>query len=120
MSRRDEWSQVKESMFGQAEQSKSVEEREKIPDIACGVCKNFSENAYGSDGRGSCNILKIGSDISANQPVFVLEGENGFISFFNTNASKCTHFIRQDLIDKDGHECADPAYRRAQRQMEKV
>jgi hypothetical protein len=120
MSRRDEWNQVKESMFGQAEQPKSVEEREKIPDVACGVCRNFSENAYVSDGRGTCKVLKTGSDISMSPPVYVLEGEAGFVSFFNTNSSKCSHFIKQELIDKDGHECDDPAYRRAQRQMEKV
>ena len=120
MSRRDEWGQVKESMFGQAEKSKSVEEREKIPDIACCLCKNFSENAYASDGRGSCRILKTGSDISMNPPVYVLEGEAGFVAMFNMDSSKCAHFIRQELIDKDGNECADPAHRRAQRQMEKM
>lgn len=120
MSRRDEWGQVKENMFGPATQAKSVEEREKVPKIACGVCKNFSENAYASDGRGTCRILKTGSDIGANPPVYVFEGESGFISFFNTEAATCTHFTRQELIDKDGFECADPAYRRAQRQMEKV
>jgi hypothetical protein len=120
MSRRDEWSQVKESMLGHAEQTKSMEEREKVPDIACGVCKNFSENAYASDGRGSCKVLKIGSDISTEPPSYVFEGTTGYIAFFNTDAVKCSHFVRLELIDKDGYECADPAYRRAHRQMEKV
>ena len=107
-------------MFGESSKSKSVEEREKIPDIACGVCRNFSENAYASDGRGSCRILKVGSDIKADPPVFNTEGETGLITFFNTEASKCTSFNRMELIDKDGTECADPAYRRMQRQMEKI
>lgn len=55
-----------------------------------------------------------------NPPAYVLEGEAGFVSFFNTNASGCTHFKRLEFIDKDGNECADPACRRVQRQMEKV
>jgi len=119
MSRRDEWNQVRESMFGQATTVKSVEEREKIPAIACSLCKNFSENAYASDGRGTCKVLKIGSDIHAVPPVFVLDGTVGYVTFFNTDTSACTHFDRMELIDKDGYECADPAYRRVQRQLDK-
>jgi hypothetical protein len=49
-----------------------------------------------------------------------MEGETGMVGFFNTDAHRCNHFVRMDLIDKDGNECADPAYRRAQRQMEKL
>lgn len=120
MSRRDEWSKVKESVFDQTTQARSVEEREKIPDLACGLCKNYSENAYASDGRGSCKILKSGSDISKEPPLYVLEGEAGFVAMFNMDSSKCAHFIRMELIDKDGGECADPAFRRAMRQMEKL
>jgi hypothetical protein len=120
MSRRDEWSQVKESMFAQATKATSVEERETIPEVACGICKNFSENAYASDGRGTCRALKIGSNISVDPPVYKMEGETGMVGFFNTDAYRCSHFVRMDLIDKDGNECADPAYRRAQRQMEKL
>jgi len=120
MSRRDQWKQVQENMFGEATRARSVEEREQIPDRACGLCKNFSENAYASDGRGSCRVLKIGSDIGADPPVYVREGETGFVSFINKDAHRCEHFTRMELIDRDGTECADPAFRRMQRQMEKV
>jgi hypothetical protein len=106
-------------MFSEIGRKKSFEEREKVPDVACGVCKNFSENAYASDGRGVCKTLKIGSNISADTPVYVLEGDTGQITFFNSDASKCSYFVRMEMIDKDGTECADPAFRRAQRQMEK-
>ncbi|MDY6854286.1 MAG: hypothetical protein SWO11_06205 [Thermodesulfobacteriota bacterium] len=36
------------------------------------------------------------------------------------DASKGIHFVEMDFIDTDGKECADPVYRRAQRQMEKA
>lgn len=120
MSRRDEWKQVKDSIFDQATKTKSVEEREAIPEMACGVCTHFSENAYASDGRGSCKVLKVGSDVSADPPVYVAQGDTGMISFFNRDARRCEYFSKMALIDKDGFECADPAYRRAHRQMDKL
>ena len=119
MSRRDQWKEASNKMFGETGKKKSFEEREKVPDIACGLCKNFSENAYASDGRGVCKTLKTGSDISVDPPRYVMEGDAGLFAFFNTDASKCGHFSRMEFIDKDGTECADPAYRRVQRQMEK-
>ncbi len=120
MSRRDQWGQVKDSMFEQSTTKKSVEEREKIPEKACALCKNFSENAYASDGRGACRILKMGSNVTVDPPVYVMNGEAGYITFFNVDGFRCSHFVRMEMIDKDGYECADPAYRRVQRQMEKV
>lgn len=119
MSRRDQWQQVKETMFEVASRGRSVVERERVPDRACGVCRNFSENAYASDGRGSCKILKAGSNISVDPPRYVTEGDMGLIGFFNTDASRCSHFSKMQLIDRSGQECADPAFRRAHRQMEK-
>ena len=118
MGRRDQWKQASNKMFGESTKKRSFEEREEVPDVACGLCKRFSENAYGSDGRGVCKTLMIGSDISVDPPTYVLEGDTGLITFFNTEASKCSQFSRMELIDKDGSECADPAFRRAQRQME--
>jgi len=50
----------------------------------------------------------------------VLEGETGQFTFFNTDAARCAHYARMEMIDKDGTECADPAFRRMQRQMEKI
>ena len=120
MGRRDEWKQVMNSVTEQTTAVKSEKEMETIPEKACGLCKNFLENAYASDGRGSCKTLKIGSDITVNPPVLVTEGDNGLIAFFNTDASRCAHFNKMELIDTDGTECADPSFRRMQRQMEKV
>jgi len=120
MSRRDKWKQIQQSMFGEATKARSVDERERIPEVACGVCRNFSENAYASDGRGSCRVLKAGSDISAHPPVYMTEGDSGFVTFFNSAASSCDRFLRMELIDRDGSECADPVFRRVQRQMEKM
>ena len=121
MGRRDQWKQVRDSMMtlqdGQKE--KTVEEREKMPEKGCGYCKNFSENAYTHDGRGSCSVLKMGSDLKADPPVLVKEGETGFITYFNTDGVRCPHFLKMDLIDRDLGETADPAFRRAHRQMEK-
>lgn len=119
MSRRDQWKQASNKMFGETGKRKGFEEREKVPDLACGLCKNFSENAYASDGRGVCKTLKMGSDISVDPPLCLTEGDTGLITFFNTEATKCGHYSRMEFIDKDGTECADPAFRRAQRQMEK-
>jgi len=118
MGRRDQWKQVQDSMYGEVTKARSVEERENVPDTACGFCRNFAENAYASDGRGLCKVLKMGSNIAAAPPVFVTEGEVGLPTMFNTEAARCTHFERMDFIDTDGNEVADPSYRRVQRQME--
>jgi len=117
MSRREKWNQAREALMGR--KSTGVDEREAVPEICCGKCQNWSENAYGSDGRGTCKILKIGSNLEATPPVYVLEGDAGLITFFNMDTSKCSHFVKMELIDTDGTECADPQYRRAMRQMEK-
>ncbi|MBW2092328.1 MAG: hypothetical protein JRI34_09440 [Deltaproteobacteria bacterium] len=120
MGRRDKWKKVTESMAmrdGQA--GRTIEERERMPDVACGKCKNFSENAHEHDGRGSCGVLKMGSDILADPPVFVTEGDAGLITYFNWDAAKCPHFSRMSFIDTDIGEVTDPAYQRAHRQMEK-
>lgn len=120
MSRRSEWKKAREGMLAQTNENRGVEARENIPDINCGLCKNFSENAYSSDGRGFCRILKVGSDINAEAPVYVMEGEASFMTVFNKDAAKCKYYVKMDLVDTDGTECADPSYRRAQRQMEKI
>lgn len=106
-------------MFGDLTRARTVEERETVPDVACGLCMNFSENAYASDGRGFCKKLKVGSDIKAKPPVYVMEGEAGFSTLFNTDASGCEHFKKMKMVDTDGNEVADPNWRRVQRQMEK-
>ncbi len=115
MGRRDNWKKMQEEMS--SAQSKKTEELDNIPDMACGLCGNFKETAYGSDGRGSCSILKTGSDLAANPAVILTEGENGMITFFNTDAANCTEFSKMEMVDTDGHECSDPSFQRAQRQM---
>ncbi|MBL0731667.1 MAG: hypothetical protein JJW03_02275 [Desulfosarcina sp.] len=115
----DKWKNMKSALVKQTSESKgSMEEREAMPEIACAKCTNFSDNIYQSDGRGSCKILKTGSDISVDPPVFVLEGDQGLMVRFNMDSSKCTHFDKMEFIDTDGSECSDPAVQRAQRQMQ--
>ena len=77
------------------------------------------ESAREADGRGSCRVLKIGSDITKNPPTLVTEGEVGLIIFFDSDGKNCPHFVKQQFIDKDGSQTSDPVYRRAHRQMEK-
>lgn len=120
MSRRSQWKQVANGMLGDVSKARSVEERENVPEKACGFCKNFSENAYASDGRGYCRKLKVGSDIKVNPPVYVMEGQASLTVLFNSDGAGCEYFNRQDLIDTDGNEVNDPSYRRVQRQMEKA
>ena len=82
MSRRSQWREVRKAIVGgRGAVGKTVEEREKIPEKACGLCKNFSENAKEADGRGTCRILKMGSDLKANPPKLVTEGEIGLEPF---------------------------------------
>jgi hypothetical protein len=120
MGRRDQWKQVQDGMFGEVATARTTEERETVPDTPCGLCKNFSENAFASDGRGFCKKLKVGSDIKLDPPKYVTDGEAGYSTLFNRDAAKCIYFERMEMVDTDGHEVADPQYRRVQRQMEKV
>lgn len=120
MSRRDEWKGVRDGIVGAGSGGQSVEEREHMPEKACGVCENFSESGYSSAGQGSCRVLRMGSNLTKTPPVMVTEGENGLICFFNTDGAACAHFSRMKFIDTDGSECADPAFRRAHRQMDRT
>lgn len=115
MSRRDKWKQMQEAMSaGAGGDGGSLE---IVPEQACGRCRNFTDNAYGSDGRGSCNVLKAGSDITTHDVITVSNGDNGYVTFFNRDAKSCPEFERLKLIDTDGHECADPSFQRVQRQL---
>jgi len=121
MSRRSDWSKVRDSITRSSrEMGKTMEERERMPEKACGFCQNFFENAYESDGRGSCSILKMGSDIKANPPVIVTSGEAGLIAYINTDGGNCPHFLKMEIIDHDLGEISDPRYRRVHRIMEKT
>jgi len=120
MSRRSQWKEVKKALVGgSGRMGKTVEERESMPDKACGYCQHFSENAKEADGRGTCRKLKMGSDLRSDPPKIVTEGEVGFVTFLNVDGEKCPYFIKMTLIDKDLGETTDPTYRRAHRQFEK-
>lgn len=93
------------------------EDLENVPDQPCGLCRQFMESAWSSDGRGSCKFLKAGSDITVNPPVFVLDGADGYMLRILTDASRCKYYERNEFIDKDGTECSDPAFRRFIRQL---
>jgi len=120
MSRRSEWGKARDRMVGHFSTSKGTDQRESVPEICCGKCKNFSERAYVSDGTGFCGILKEGSKIDVDPPVYVTEGPVSLMVAFNMESSKCKYYQLMELIDTDPTECADPAYRRAHRQMEKT
>jgi len=83
----------------------------------CGTCSHFSESSWSSDGRGSCNFLKLGSNLICDPPVYAREGKDGFLTKTLSDASACKYYEKLKLIDKDGYECSDPAYRRSIRQM---
>ncbi|MDY6834073.1 MAG: hypothetical protein SVY53_04655 [Chloroflexota bacterium] len=116
--RKSEWDEQKENLLCMQEASKTVEEREFLPDTPCGKCKNFSAASFGS-GIGRCIVLKTGSDISSDPPVFILEGEVNMTSDVKMDASKCTYFDKMDLIDTDIAQAYDPRYSRHIRQMQK-
>jgi hypothetical protein len=117
-SRGGEWGQMRDAMSKNTSMQKGVEGREFVPEIACGKCKKFSENAYASDGRGFCMVLKMGSCIDKDFPAYIMEGEAALMTIFNMDAAKCKFYVKMDIIDTDTTECADPHYRRTQRQME--
>ena len=118
--RKAEWEQARKSMFGGDAKPKGVAGRENVPDTACGKCVNFAGNINRADGTGYCGILKTGSDISLDEPVYTMEGKIGFICLFNTDAAQCKHYELMSMVDTDGTECADPKLSRQQRQMQKI
>lgn len=90
----------------------------KKSDKLCGTCTNYSESSWASDGRGSCKYLKLGSDITTKPPVYITEGKEGYLTRTLSDASLCEHYQKMKLIDKDGYECSDPAFRRSIRQFQ--
>jgi hypothetical protein len=119
MSRKDRRAYAEGSgIFGLKPQGRAEDGSEDIPDKVCGICKHYRESAYFSDGRGSCNILREGSDILSTPPVFNLEeGKDGYMLRILTDASKCKYYEKSEFVDKDGLECSDPVYRRSMRQL---
>lgn len=103
--------------FG-VKQAQPVEQGKEVPDKPCGLCANFSETAFTSDGRGACRKLKEGSNILVDPPVYVLEGKNGYMIRALTDAVRCQYYEKMKFVDKDGYECSDPQYKRTMRQFQ--
>lgn len=113
--KKSEWDQFKQGYLGMQEQAKTVQEREYIPEKACGKCKHFFASAGVTTGH--CLKLKVGSDIESDPPHFVLDGEVNLMSDIRMDASKCTYYEEMELVDTDIGEAFDPRYSRHQRQM---
>ena len=113
--RGSQWDSARDAMLDMSEKSRTVDERENVPDKACGKCKNF----YQISGNGICNVLKDGTDFTIDPPKFVTEGEVFLPTMFNMDAAKCTYYNEMELIDTDISQSSDPMYSRHQRQMQK-
>lgn len=114
--KKGEWEQAKQTFLNISERPKSYEERETVPPTSCGNCKNFwASSQLGSSG-GVCTVLKAGSDITRDPPVFVLEGEANQQSDVMMDASRCRYHAPLDLVDTDIAEAYDGRYSRHQRQ----
>ena len=123
MGKEDEWAQMLEQRrdgMSKASYGKSVEERDRVPDRACGKCVHFLETPYSASGAGNCDLLRFGSDITKDPPVYKLEGEMPLQSLNNMDASKCKYYELREFIDTDATETSDPRYRRKTRQMKQV
>ena len=96
---------------------KSVEERDRIPEKACARCIHFLAVIRSTLGNGDCDLLRFGSDVSSDPPVYVLEGPMPMSTSFKMDASRCKYYEKRDFIDTDATECADPTYSRRMRQM---
>lgn len=106
--------ELRDAMLSLTETSRSVEEREFVPEKACGKCKHFFQS-----GAGMCGILKMGSNISRNPPIYVTEGNDRYIIDFNTDGESCKFYESMDIIDTDISHSFDPKTSRHQRQMAK-
>jgi|WetSurMetagenome_2_1015567.scaffolds.fasta_scaffold300423_2 hypothetical protein len=116
MSRREEKRHAYASMLVPEKQGLDSDKK-GVDRSVCGYCKNYSESSWSSDGRGSCKVLKLGSNITIDRPNYVLEGKEGFLTKTLSDASACVYFEKMQMIDKDGYECSDPVYRRTLRQL---
>ena len=59
---------------------------------SCGACSHFSA----SSGPGICDVLKSGSDITSNQPLFILQGLANFQTDGGVDASRCRYYEGKD------------------------
>jgi hypothetical protein len=114
-----DWGAIRRTQLGDADvahqMGKSADEKDVVPEKACTRCKHFIESGASEKGEGYCGVLRAGSDILSDPPKFVTEGEVSYFTFFNRDASKCTHYDQMEFADHDISECADPRYTRGQR-----
>ena len=99
------------------QQDKSQEDRESMPEKACGKCKHFADAGIG--GAGRCAVLKDGTNIFVDPPVLVTTGNVSIMTMFNMDASWCERFDQMEIMDTDISQSHDPKYSRHQRQMQK-
>ena len=114
-----DWGDIRRHQLGDADvarqMGKSAEEKDTIPEKACTKCKHFIESGASEKGEGYCGVLKAGSNIVADPPKFVTEGEVSYFTYFNMDAAKCKFYDEMEFADHDISECADPRYTRGQR-----
>ena len=111
------WDDAKNMMLADTQKVKTVDERESMPDVACGKCSNWFQNSSGIS--GICNILKVGSDFDADPPIFVTEGEVSLCPVFNMDSGRCIYFKKMAIMSNDITESSDPMATRQQRQFQK-
>ena len=117
MSRREEKRKAYATILNPQKAKKNTSSPQQSTKV-CGTCEHYSESSYSSDGRGSCQHLKLGSDISVNPAVYVTDGKEGYLTRTLSEAVNCEHYKKMKMIDKDGYECSDPKYRRSIRQFQ--
>ena len=114
-----DWGGIAATVHGfvnrQRQMGKSAEERDAIPEKACTRCRHFIESGAREKGDGNCEVLRAGSDILADPPKLVTEGEVSYFTYYNVNAGKCAFYEEMEFVDHDISECADPRYTRGQR-----
>jgi len=114
--KKGEWEQAKQTFLNISERPKSFEERETVPETSCGNCKKFWASTHLGSTGGVCTVLKSGSDITSDPPVFVLEGEANLQSDVMMDARRCTYHVPLDRVDTEIAEAFDGRYSRHQRQ----
>ena len=114
-----DWGDAFATQFGTANRGrqvgKSAQEKDAIPEKACTRCTHFIESGASEAGDGNCGILRAGSDILADPPKLVTEGEVSYFTYYNVDASRCAFYEQMEFVDHDISECADPRYTRGQR-----
>jgi len=114
-----DWTGIFATMRGAAnverQMGKSADEKDAIPEKACTKCRHFIESGAREKGDGNCGVLRDGSDILADPPKLVTDGQVSYFTYFNVDAGKCTHYDQMEFADHDISECADPRYTRGQR-----